>query len=219
MWSLLQAIKAIPPPQSPPEETDVDAYRIDRRDLSYTGYILSAWQRAIIRLQQDHAHPGWSFPTYNQVSALTQTTTKNYINYEHASVKWRSSYFVKVFNNVPVLIIQLANDGLLYFDPDMFLQADSDGVVNNHHSNTTTPSGWNVFKQGELREGVKAKLSDFRVFAEAWFGTSEIRQSILYNSEFCQLDVCFQSKDKGVGLEFSLVHDWFLAEENSWWDE
>jgi hypothetical protein len=117
--------------------------------------------------------------------------TKKYISYEHAGVKWRSSYRVKIEDKVPKLIVQLENDGFLYFNPS---DLEVDAVTNDRHKHTT-PSGWKVFKRGAAADGVKEKLADFKAFA-----------------------FCFESKENRVGLEFSFEADWPVAEENYWWD-
>jgi hypothetical protein len=75
-----------------------------------------------------------------------------------------------MLNYQRIIIIHLANDGYLYFNPDdlTFIQRDP-------NSN----SGWKVFKTGLLANMVKEKLCDFREFTNAWFGTPEIHMSVL----------------------------------------
>jgi hypothetical protein len=108
-------VHAPPPvPETLPAEQD-DTYRIERRDLSYLSYILSSWQRAVIALATKR--PAQSFPTFTQVRQMNSSTTKNYIPYEHAEVEWRSSYRVKCEGDTTTLIIHLANNGFLYFNP------------------------------------------------------------------------------------------------------
>jgi hypothetical protein len=139
------------------------------------------------------------------------SSTKKYIHYEHAGVKWRSSYRVKIEDNAPKLIVHLANDGgFLYFNPS---DLEVDRVTNDRHRHTT-PSGWKVFQRGAVADGVKEKLADFKAFAVVWFGSDAIRQSVLYNPSSWRIDICFESKEHGVGLEFSFQADWPVAEEN-----
>jgi hypothetical protein len=143
---------------------------------------------------------------------LREAMTKKYISYEHAGVKWRSSYRVQIEDTTTTFIVHLANDGFLYFNPS-YLEVEN--VTNDRHKHMT-PSGWKVFKAGAASDGVKEKLADFEAFAVAWFGTDAIRQSILYNPSCWRIDICFQSKENGVGLEFSFEADWPVAEANRW---
>ena len=200
-----------PPPASLPAAED-DNYRLERRDLSYLSFILSSWQRGAIALAA--ARPARAFPTHAQVQELEASTTKNYIKYEHAGVKWRSSHFVKIDDTETNLIVHLANDGFLYFNP---ADLEVDKVSNDRHKNTC-PTGWMVFKTGDAADRVKEQLADFKAFAVAWFGSNSIRQSVLYNPQSWRIDICFQSKETGVGLEFSFEPDWPVPVENYWWD-
>jgi hypothetical protein len=186
---------------------------MQRRDLSYLCYILSSWQRAGIALANLSPEIP-TFPMLPQVLNMHSSTTKNHISYEHAGIKWRSSHFVKVENNKQKLIVHLTNDGFLYFNPS---DLEVDSAPNDRHTHTT-PSGWKVFKRGAAADGVKEKLADFKAFAVAWFGTDAIRQAVLYNPSYWRIDVCFESKENGVGLEFSFKADWPVAEENYWSD-
>jgi hypothetical protein len=135
------------------------------------------------------------------------SSTKIYIHYKHAGVKRRSSYRVK---------IDLANDGgFLYFNPS---DLEVDRVTSDRHRHTTPSSGWKVFQRSTAADGVKEKLADFKSFAVVWFGSDAIRQSVLYNPSSWRIDICFESKENGVGLEFSFQANWPVAEENYWWD-
>jgi hypothetical protein len=189
-----------------------DNYHMERRELSYLSFILSSWQRAVIVLAIEK--PSRSFPTYTQVLQMNDPANKNFIQYEHAGVKWSSSYRVKIEGTTTKLIVHLANDCFLYFNPS---DLEVDNVTNDRHK-TTCPFGWKVFKQGVGADGVKAQLADFKAFAVAWFGSNAIRQSVLYNPSSWQIDICFQSKDTGVGLEFSFQADWPVPAEDYWWD-
>jgi hypothetical protein len=197
-----------PVPETLPTEED-NTYRMERRNLSYLSYILSSWQRAVIALANLSPEIP-TFPALAQVWEMNSSANKKYIIYEHAGVEWRSSYHVKIENNKQKLIIHLANDGFLYFNP---FDLEVENVTNDRHRRTT-PSGWKVFKTGTAADSVKEKLADFRAFAVDWFGTDAIRQSVLYNPSCWKIDICFQSKENGVGLEFSFQADWPVAEEH-----
>ena len=197
-----------PPPNDLPAGED-NNYRVERRDLSYLNYILASWQRGVV--QVGASNPERAFPTYSQVAAMN-APTHIFIPYEHAGVKWRSSYRVKIEGATSKLIVHLANDGFLYFNP---ADVEIDTVGNDRHKKTC-PSGWKVFKQGAVADGVKTKLADFKAFAVAWFGTDAIRQSVLYNPTGWRIDICFQHKDTNVGLEFSFEPDWPVPAEDYW---
>jgi hypothetical protein len=81
-----------PPPQSLPASED-NNYRLERRELSYLSFILSSWQRGAMALALQN--PDRSFPAYDAVFEMNEPT-HNFIEYEHAGVKWRSSYRVKI---------------------------------------------------------------------------------------------------------------------------
>jgi hypothetical protein len=222
----------VPIPSPPADDllADVasdDNYRMERRDVSYLNYILASWQRACIAAAAGSAG-AWAFPTFDDVSNAPTTSTIVYNLYDHAGVQWRSSYFIKTWTRRGVyqkkIIVHLANDGYLYMNPA--LMGATDDVQNDRHQNTT-PAGWMVFKTkteqnpGGKREEIYEALKDFRSFAEAWFGTDDIAQSVLYNVPFRRIDICFKSKGAGpsVGLEFSFERDWqYPGDDPSWWD-
>jgi len=159
--------------------------------------------------------PARSLPTHVEVQKLNESTDKKYIKYEHAGVEWRSFYFVKIDHFETKLIVHLANDGFLYFNP---ADIEADKVSNDRHKKTCPTTGWMVFKTGDAADRVKEQLSDFRAFAVAWFGSNSIRQSVLYNPQSWRIDNCFQSKETNVSLELSFKPDWPVPVEDYWWD-
>eukprot|EP00978_Attheya_sp_CCMP212_P000409 scaffold815_cov40-Attheya_sp.AAC.1 len=157
--------------------------------------------------------PEDTFPTFEQVADCNFVTGTHHVTYAHAGAEWRSSHCIKMLNDQRIRIVHLANDGYLYFNPD-------DLTFIQRHPNCN--SGWKVFKTGLPVNMAKEKLRDFQEFAYAWFGTPEIRMSVLYNPESCRVDICFQTKDEAVGLEFSFEADWALPPltpgVSLWWD-
>jgi hypothetical protein len=212
---VLGANQGYPPPPPPPSQSlpasEDDNYGLERRNLSYLNFILSSWQRGAMDLALKN--PARSFPTYDAVLEMNEPTHK-FIEYDHAGIKWRSSYRVKIEHSTTKLIVHLANDGFLYFNPE---DVEVDKVSNDLHKKTY-PSGWKVFKTGDVAERVKEQLSDFKAFAVAWFGSNSIRQSVLYNPQSWRIDICFKSKVTHVGLEFSFKPDSPVPDENYWWD-
>jgi hypothetical protein len=208
-FALLGLYPSPPPPVLPSSEDD--SCRIERRELSYLSYILASWQRRILTLPED------TFPTFEQVTDRQFVTDTYHVTYAHAGAEWRSSHRIKRLNDQRILIVHLANDGYLYFNPD---DLTVDEVANRRHP--TCNAGWKVFKTGIPASMVKEKLRDFREFADAWFGTPKIRMSVLYNSESCRVDICFLTKDEAVGLEFSFEADSPLPPPTPgvslWWD-
>jgi len=212
-----------PPPIDKLMNSEEDnKYQMERRDIGYLSYILSAWQRRVLEVSNDN--PSYSFPTIHDVMTRDDSSAKTYIYYRHAGTRWRSSYFIKYSGDEIKLIVHLANDGYLYMPPTLL--GEFAAVTNERHMQST-PTGWLVFKNksekhpGGKRQEFYAALNDFRVFANAWFGTVDIRQSLLYNVDHRRIDICFQSKDvtTTIGLEFSFERDWpYPGDDPSWWD-
>jgi hypothetical protein len=122
---------------------------------------------------------------------------RRYITYEH--------------HHTPKLIVRLANGGFLYFNPSAL---EVDDVVNRRQKPTTL-SGWKVFKTGATADDVEEELADFKGRSR-WPGLEHTRfASPSFSNPTCwRIDVCFQSKEHGVGLELSFEADWPVAEEN-----
>jgi len=203
-------------------ETD-DNYQMERRTIDYLCHILSSFQRSY--LEKRVKHPNLSFPTIEEVKVAKSSTAKSYIYYYHAGTRWRSSYFIKVNQGEMKLIVHLANDGYLYMTPALL--GEFKEVANNRHRQNA-PNGWLIFENKTKkhpdgkREEFYGALNDFRLFAKAWFGTDNIKQTVLYNIVYRRIDICFQSKDvrPTIGLEFSFERDWDYPEDDpSWWDD
>lgn len=180
-----------PPP--PVESLMYYNYQMERRHIGYLSYILSAWQRAVLEVSS--RKPSRSFPTIQDVMSQNESTAKTYYHYRYTGKRWRSSYHTMVIDLENKLIVHLANDGYLYMPGRL-----------KH--------------PGGKCEEFYAALNDFRVFANAWFGTDDIRQSVVYNADQCCIDIRFQSKSvTPIGLEFSFERGWQYPEDDpSWWD-
>ena len=65
----------------------------------------------------------------------------------------------------------------------------------------TVPLGWKVSKErtpscpkGSREEIYAALNDDFREFANAWFGTNDLSQSVLYHNHQRRIDICFSQR-------------------------
>jgi hypothetical protein len=137
-----------PPPPVLPSSED-DSCRIEQRELSCLSYILASWQRHILTLPED------TFPTFEQVADRNFVTDTHHVTYAHAGAEWHSSHRIKRLNDQRILIVHLANDGYLYFNPD---DLTVDKVANRRHP--TCNAGWKVLKTGEatLLPGIRICL-------------------------------------------------------------
>jgi hypothetical protein len=201
------------PPPVDGEDTGHD-FIIKRRKLSYLGNILRSWQTGVIDPTNTIA-----FPAVGDVESATASTSAIEVNYMHDRLQWRSSHKIKVTSAKNILIVRLANDGYLYITPDADMQASPWSQANKRHPSQRT--GWSVIETSHRDEAWR-QLSDFSVFANAWFGPhTAYHKYILYNAEARRVNICFLSKEsiglRPIALEFSFEPDWPVADESELW--
>lgn len=155
---------------------------------------------------------------WNQPSLLWAKSKS--ISYMHHLLKWRSAHQIKILDDQNVLFVHLANDGFLYIS-DEELHTTAWRHANNRHPGQEETGSWTTIKTAHRDEAWR-QLSDFTLFAQAWFGPcNPFHKYFLYHAHLRRIDVCFLSKDRiglsHIALEFSFERDWPVADESELW--
>jgi hypothetical protein len=195
----------------------------ERYDLGYLCKTFESWDIAVKEMNSQPS-PVPTFPTYDDVSQVSNNTIKTVHEYEHDGLTWRADWRINLrtkkvnglYQTRRTLVIHLPNDGYLHVNEEALKSrtrtVKNTGRLNPRHLKNCK-DGW-----AELEHEVWGKLAAFETYMVEWFGEPRARnatRTLLYHADANKVDICMQSSLNAI--EFSFQPSFPIALDDGFW--